>query len=354
MATIDKVWRDADTTPTKIDDALRAMLSEIHHEDHHFVPARVINLVCIVDSEYSGEIANRLRGVGRYHASRTIVCSVEPDRETIDAVATMSAPSISDDQGIALLRETVIISCGEQHLDRLDRLVDPLIISDLPTCVWSPHGHDVGLESLMPLADVVLFDSADEIDTKRALRQAMRLSQQAYLVDLAWLRTTPWRERIAATFDPLPLRGQLELFSSLEIRVHPESEGAALLLFGWLASRLNWRTSPLLRRGEDLVGSAAGHRQDVKLAIVSDVTMPVRGLSGITLETAAGRKLSLDRGHGGLRAHYDNSRGTEREWTILGASRGEPGILGEGMRQAMLRDRTFFPALDAATTLLPQ
>ena len=65
--------------------------------------------------------------------------------------------------------------------------------------------------------------------------------------------------------------------------MHPESEGAALLLFGWLASRLNWRTSPLMRSGEHLVGSASGHRQDVKLTIASDVTMPVRGLSGITL-----------------------------------------------------------------------
>jgi glucose-6-phosphate dehydrogenase assembly protein OpcA len=354
MTTIDRVWRDADTTPSKIDDALRAMLSDLHHEDQQYVPARVLNLVCVVDGSYSGEIANRLRGVGRYHASRTIVCSVEPDRETIDAVATMSAPTSSDDQGIALLRETVIISCGEQHLDRLDRLVDPLTVSELPTCVWSPHGHDDGLNSLLHIADVVLFDSADETDPKPALRRAMTLSREAYLVDLAWLRTTPWRERIAATFDPMPLRGQLELFSSLEIRVHPESEGAALLLFGWLASRLNWRTSPLLRRGTDLIGSASGHRQEVKLRVACEATMPMRGLSGITLETAAGRRLSLDRGSGGLRAHYDNSRGTEREWTILGASRGEPGILGEGLRQAMLRDRTFFPALDAATTLLPQ
>ena len=38
---------------------------------------------------WRGEIINRLEQVGRYHASRTIVCAVEPRRATIDASATM-------------------------------------------------------------------------------------------------------------------------------------------------------------------------------------------------------------------------------------------------------------------------
>ena len=80
--------------------------------------------------------------------------------------------------------------------------------------------------------------------------------------------------------------------------------------------------------------------------------MQVRGLGGLTLETAVGRTLALDRGPGGLRAHYRNARGDEREWTILGASRGEAGILGEGIRQALLRDPTYGPALAAATALV--
>ena len=43
--------------------------------------------------------------------------------------------------------------------------------------------------------------------------------------------------------------------------------------------------------------------------------------------------------------------GDEREWTVLGASRGEGGILGEGVRQALLRDPTYGPALGAAREL---
>ena len=45
--------------------------------------------------------------------------------------------------------------------------------------------------------------------------------------------------------------------------------------------------------------------------------------------------------------------GSEREWTLLGASRGEAGILGEGIRQALLRDPTYQPALSAACVMAP-
>ena len=71
-------------------------------------------------------------------------------------------------------------------------------------------------------------------------------------------------------------------------------------------------------------------------------------LEGVTLETASGRHFDLDRGPGGLQAYYRNAKGQERRWVVLGASRGEPGILGEGIRQALLRDPTYAPALQAA------
>ncbi len=37
---------------------------------------------------------------------------------------------------------------------------------------------------------------------------------------------------------------------------------------------------------------------------------------------------------------------------IIGASRGEAGILGEGIRQALLRDNSYGPALKAARALV--
>lgn len=57
--------------------------------------------------------------------------------------------------------------------------------------------------------------------------------------------------------------------------------------------------------------------------------------------------MRLDREPGGLRARRRDPGGHERTWTLLGASRGEGGILGEGIRQALLRDPTYGSALEA-------
>jgi hypothetical protein len=326
----DSVWSARDTTPAEVEAALRQLLKERHTESASFVPARTLNLVCIVDKAWSGEIANRLRGVGRYHASRTVVLSVEPKRERLDAVATIASDVHPSPGAFAALRETVVIDCGERHLSAAESIVDPLL----------------------GITQAVLLDSDDEPDDREALRRADELTQRAYVVDLAWLRSTPWRERVAATFDPVKLRPDLRMISAVTVRHNPESATSALLLLGWLASRLDWRVSPLVNGREGPRGSAHAHRQDVALRLQAANDMQVRGLAGFTLETASGRWLSLDRGAGGLRARYRNARHDEREWTILGASRGEAGILGEGIRQALLRDPTYTPALHAANGLL--
>jgi glucose-6-phosphate dehydrogenase assembly protein OpcA len=351
-AVSDSVWMEQDTNPAAVEAALRALLKERHTEDASFVPARALNLVCIVEKAWSGEIANRLRRVGRYHASRTIVVSVDARRERIDAVATIASDVHPRPGQFALLRETVVVEIGERHLPAVDSIVDPLVVTDLPTVTWAPHGHREAVDALLGLSQVVLLDSDDEPDAHEALRRAGELTRRVYVVDLAWLRSTPWRERVAATFDPVKLRPDLRTISAVTVRHHPESETAALLLLGWLASRLEWRVSPLVPGPTGPTCSAHGRRQDVVLRLEAEPTMQVRGLAGVTLETASGRHLSLDRGPGGLRAHYRNARGDEREWTIMGASRGEAGILGEGIRQAFLRDPTYGPALAAANGFL--
>ena len=77
------------------------------------------------------------------------------------------------------------------------------------------------------------------------------------------------------------------------------------------------------------------------------------GLAGVTVTTQDGTSLSLQRGQGGLDAVERARDGDEHHWKILGASRGEGGILGEGIRQALLRDPTYLPALEAARGLCP-
>jgi glucose-6-phosphate dehydrogenase assembly protein OpcA len=363
----DAVWSAEGTTPDAIEAALRELVKQRHGENGGLAPARALNMIVFVDSRYSGEIANRLARVGRYHASRLVVLSYDPARTRLDGRAVVSTDAEPEEGEPGLLRETVTVEIGERHLDDLVTIVDPLVVTDLATLLWSPHGHPEAVDELLELAQTVLVDSLDEPSWREAIGRACGLRKRAYVVDLAWLRSTPWRERVAATFDPPAMRVELERIEALTVRHHPDSTVAAMLLVGWLGSRLGWEASPLVSHGGVLKGTTSARREPasddeepvgephrtVAIRLEQAPEQEVRGLESVAIATSGGRRLGLRRGPGGLRARSRDADGHEREWTILGASRGESGILGEGIRQSLLRDPTYGPALAAAETMTP-
>src|SRR5918997_1144199 len=258
------VWSAQDTTPAGIEGALRKLLSEEQHEgESPLAPARVLNLVAIVDREWKGEIANRLDGVGRYHPSRTLLIAVEPRRTSMDAWATLEADQPDDPHELALARERVEVDVGPEHLPGLASINVP--------------------------------------EPRAALQRAGEMAARAYVVDLAWLRSMPWRERIAATFDPPAWRPALRELSSVTVRHREGSEVSAALVVGWLASRLGWDPDPLEPYGTALASRARSNGHEVSLRL-QPAGLDVPGLVGVTLETVSGATMSLDRGPGGLTA----------------------------------------------------
>jgi glucose-6-phosphate dehydrogenase assembly protein OpcA len=349
---MDAVWRESDTTPARIEAALLDLEVRRQGDDEHpFVPARVMNLVAIVDADFRGEIENRLQRVGRYHPSRLVLCAVEDGRTKLDAWAGIGTDDANAQPGhLAVAHERVEVLVGPQHLSTLDRIVDPLLVSDLATMVWAPHGHADAVDSLRRLAQIILVDSQDEPDVADALDRAADLAETAYLVDLAWLRSTPWRERVAAIFDPPSYRPALSAISGVTVRHREDSLASAALFCGWLSSRLGWKPGRLSQARGQWTGHARAKRQEVRIQFVP-VQMNSPGLDGVTIELASGASVSLDRSPGGLRSVRRARDGSEQSWTVLGASRGEAGILGEGVRQALLRDPTYRPALSCARVM---
>ena len=176
------VWSASDTTPDAIEAALRELLRQRHAADEATAPARVLNLIVVVDRSWKGEIANRLERVGRYHASRTVLCAVEEGRDTIDAVAAVGYDKTEG--SISVIREQVEIDMGPEHLAALDTIVDPVIVSELPTMLWCPHGHQEAVEALSGMIDVMLLDSDDPDDVVDGLGDAAEFLRSAYVVDL--------------------------------------------------------------------------------------------------------------------------------------------------------------------------
>ncbi|MGH2906627.1 MAG: glucose-6-phosphate dehydrogenase assembly protein OpcA [Solirubrobacterales bacterium] len=347
------VWSARDTTPAEIDDALRKLMSERSAEDRVHAPARVLNLVVISDREWKGEISNRLDRIGHDNPARTILVVVEEGKEGLDASAMLVSEPSTEPGLESVFRERVEIDCGTNQLSHIDTIVYPVLAAEVGTVVWSPHGHPEAVDAMLGITTSVLLDSLEELDPRAALRRSIELSQQADVIDLAWLRSTPWRERLAGAFDPPTWRPALAEINKVIVRMHPGSGIAALLFLGWLASRLEWEPEPIdFDATGDKTGTAHSHHGPVELVITDDETMPVPGLSGVTIETASGLSLSLDRGSGGLTARRRTSEQDTSEWSVIGASRGEDGILAHGVTNAMLPDPLFRPALTAARTMI--
>ncbi|WP_249009288.1 glucose-6-phosphate dehydrogenase assembly protein OpcA [Conexibacter sp. DBS9H8] len=358
-------WEQQDTTPERVEAALRRLLHERHRADASLVPARVLNLVVIADREWRGEIINRLERVGRYHASRTILCSVADGARGLDARVILSAAT--EGAGVSISREWVELRLGTDALANLATILDPLLVPELQTVLWSPHSRDEAVESLLGMVDVLLIDTDDPANFDgpgAALARSWELQDRTYIVDLAWLRTTPWRERLAAAFDDPSRRDELPALSSVVVRHNPNSLTSALLLSGWLASRLAWIPEPLVvTAGGAYRGTAAAQRgggaHDVAFSGVvgfdfEPVDQPTPGIAAVSVGTDYGFSLALSRDRGGLLVRERRpAPAPTRLWRTFGASRGEAGILGEGVRQALLRDSTYRPALASARRFQP-
>ena len=312
-------------------------------------------MIAFVDRDWTGEIANRLRGVGRYHASRLVVLAYEPKRERLDARVTISTDDPARPGELALLRETVVVELGDRHLDDLLTIADPLVVTDLPTLLWSPHGHHEIIDELLPLAQAVLLDSVEEPDYVEALERAAALSQRAYVVDLAWLRSTPWRERVAAIFDPPWLRPELRLLSGLTVRHHPASTVAARCSSA--GSPRGWAGEPraLLSsaRRASCRARPTRRRQDVELRLQVAPELQVPGLAG-PHGRDGGRPPAAARPRAGrpARALLAARAKTSASGRSPAPRAARPGVLGEGIRQALLRDPTYLPAVGAARAML--
>src|ERR1700755_2678494 len=122
---MDDVWREEDTTPGAVEAALRRMFAERHKEEQAYVPARVMNMVVIVDKDFRGEIENRLTRVGRYHPSRLILPSVDTGRPRRAAAVRIGTDDAPRSGSISVGRERVELTIGDRHVAKLDTIVDP-------------------------------------------------------------------------------------------------------------------------------------------------------------------------------------------------------------------------------------
>ena len=230
--------------------------------------ASVLNLIVYADrEEHARRAARSVSDLALRHPSRAIVVLADRGRarEQSDRRIEMHCQLPISDGARQVSYEQILVRATGDVDDRLASAVIPLLVPDLPVFLWWTGTPPLGSRSfadLLRLTDRLIVDSADFARPEVTLPIIARISAAARgrfgITDLNWTRLTPWREIATAFFDVPSWRLFLDGITGLRVGFAVDMDGRdihpsqALLLVGWLASRLGWR--PL----ETLAPSEAG------------------------------------------------------------------------------------------------
>jgi len=221
----------------------------------------VMTVVAVATSDADERRAQRASMlIAAQHPSLTIIVREEPNARTgrIDAsIAKHDVKGSSDTPQCEIVSLRVRGAAGEH----LAALVDPLLMSGVPTYLWwldTPPFGKTELVDALRICDALVVDSArfdrPYHDFLGLADLALHSNQKLGVADLQWARLAQWRETMAQFFEPKERRGFMAGISELGIDYVGEGRGnriAAALLIGWFASALGWKV-------EWAVGGAGG------------------------------------------------------------------------------------------------
>jgi len=145
--------------------------------------------------------------------------------------------------------EQIVLTASGAHSGELAASAASLLVPDLPVALWwtgQPHFAGREFTRLMAISDHLIVDSRCFTDTAAGLTHLIacaRDHKQVAVNDINWLRFAPWREQMADLFDEPAYRPLLFAVARMDID-YAAGAGSnpcqAVLLAGWLASRLKW------------------------------------------------------------------------------------------------------------------
>lgn len=234
----------------------RAMSAHAREQGRGIARAAVLNLVVYADREVHARraAASTIRLASR-HPSRAIIVLGDRAREGLDASIELHCHVPEPDEGSLVCYEQILARVKGDSDERVASVVIPLLVPDLSVFLWwtgTPPHDTKRFDDLIALADRLIVDSADFARPDRTLSVIAKLAQthrerRFGITDLNWTRLTPWRELVAAFFDVDVWRPCLDNIVGVRVGFGVDAEGRdihpsqALLLVGWLASRLGWR-----------------------------------------------------------------------------------------------------------------
>lgn len=243
------------------------------NEEGAMLRARVLNLMVHITSEDTlNDVDEILLEVAMIHPCRALVMIAETNLEDKDIEMNVASRCQMGRGagGQHLCCEQVTLRAKGSFTVELPSACVPLLVSDLPVFLWwfaAPEFDDQTFQSLMRVSDRIVIDTSlclnpyEDIRALAGLLQRQRKERQG-LSDLTWSRLTTWRTLLASFYDTPEHAECLSHLSGVRIDYIPTEKTEntiapkALILAGWLASRLGWQTS--LKSREEL--KEKGHR----------------------------------------------------------------------------------------------
>jgi glucose-6-phosphate dehydrogenase assembly protein OpcA len=230
----------------------RAAVAHARERGQALARASVLNLVVYAEREaHARRAARTVADLALRHPSRAIVILADRDRDGVVASVQLHCHVPQAEGAQPVLYEQILARVRGDFDERVASVVIPLLVPDLPVFLWwtgTPPSDARHLDDLVTLADRLIVDSADFARADLTLPELAQLRRmQVGITDLNWARLTHWRELIAQFFDVPAWRPFLDGITGLRAGFAVDMDGRdihpsqALLLLGWLASRLGWR-----------------------------------------------------------------------------------------------------------------
>lgn len=222
-------------------------------------------IVYTTPAEDRGRLEDVLDQVNEQHPGRTLILVVHRDSETprLEGYVSMLCRPLGA-AGKQICGEQVTIEAGGPLVETAATAVAPLLVPDVPVYLWwndIPHYEDKLFDRLAQMADRLVIDSAafdhPYDDLLRLSKMISDQSRRVRVSDLNWGRLTSWRTLLASFWDVPDYRPLLGGIDRVAIEYRPPQDAPeeiaprALLLAGWLASRLGWEVAGKVNRDSE-------------------------------------------------------------------------------------------------------
>ncbi len=256
--------------------------SEVEQETGQ-IPLRtsILTLVIIARGESQIRVAHEtLHELVEQLPSRVIVVEIHPAGSSFDA--SVSGHCRLHGAGRTACYEVIELHTPPERIDAVPSMLAPLELYDVPSYMWWVGQVDFDspeFKRLTSVADRIIIDSSrfdSALDAFAAFERFLCDSASGCTgTDLAWARVTRWREALAQAFDHPETIGLLHAIESVELAYDPSAEAQALLIVGWLASRLGWALHAASGDGSTLALRAAGAAGDIAVQLFRQSTTGV-------------------------------------------------------------------------------